>query len=155
MFSAKIELRDSSLSLIWAGSDFVQPKQRCYHVSNPSKGSTAYLFTHVRSYYFWSISAEFQICYLKPQPLGFFLGMHFLLEFYDQNLQGAACLLYPRVWHLGCLYRVAKNRDPSRLYERAGIRAPSKCQSEFHRKVYIWFTDYSPVVSSWRVLHFL
>lgn len=77
MFSAKIELRDSSLSLIWTGSDFVQPKQRSYYVSNPSKGSTAYLFTHVRFYYFWRVSAEFQICYLKPQPFGFFLGMHF------------------------------------------------------------------------------
>lgn len=155
MFSAKIELRDSSLSLIWTGSDFVQPKQRCYYVSNPSKGSTAYLFTHVRFYYFWRISAEFQICYLKLQPFGFSLGMHFFLVLYDQNLQGAACLLYSRVWHLGCLHLVAKNREPSCLYERAGIRAPSKCQSEFHREVCVWFTDYSPAVSSWRDLLFL
>jgi hypothetical protein len=75
------------------------------------------------------------------------------LVLYEHNLQGAVCLLYSRVWHLGCLHWVAKYRDPSCLDVHAGMTTPSKCQSKFHG---LRFTNHpAPLLSIWSVLHFL
>lgn len=152
MYSAKIELRDSSLSLIWGGSYFTQPKQRCYHVSNTSREKSP----QTTSSYTWDlmISAVFQ------QNSKHVIWNFNLLSFswvciFFWCFMIKICRDPSAFYTLHLAPMAARHSDLPCLYVHASIIPLLKCQSKFLGEVYLWFTDYTPLLSTWRVLHIL